>query len=1337
MSLKRWRGSPIFAGPALGILLAFGGVPAWSQASSTGTVSGQVVDQTGAAIPGAAVKLTDTATNNLLSTQSNDAGRYIFAGVPPGTYDVSVSKQGFSIYKVNGQHVQVGQGLTINAKLEVGTTATTVEVSAAPGAELQTMNSTVGTTISGNSLVYLPNLGRDASTLAIFQPGVSPEGSVAGAMYDQNSFQLDGGNNSNDMDGSMNVYTPSYASNGAPTGVMPTPIESVDEFKVNTAGQTADFNGSSGSQIQMVTKRGTNQFHGSVYEYYFATDVGAANSWDNNHTPAAGHPYTPLPITHTNRFGGAIGGPMLPKFLGGKTYFFFNYEGFRFPSSSVYQRNVPSDLLRAGIIQIREASGEVAYNLNPRPVTVNGTTYQPAVCPAGSCDPRGIGLNPLVQQLWSKYMPLANNPSAGDHFNTQGFLSTIATPQTSNFYVGRIDHDFGEKNRLMMSYRDYRFVRVTTSQVDIGGALPGDALGVPAARSTRPQVPSYWVAGLTTNISPTMTNDFRFSYLRNFWQWGSSTAPPQLAGLGGALEIGGESTNALIPYNVNTQSVRQRVWDGQDKMIRDDVTKIRGNHLIQFGGTYERNYDFHTRDDNGGGIMAYPVYQIGAGSMPGITFPSQYIPTSVPANQIPTWRTLYTEVLGMVHQPQDLYTRSGPQLTLQPPGSYMFDQSIIPYYNLYVTDTWHMKPSFTLTYGLGYALEMPPYEVNGKQVALTDAQGNAIDVQSYLDNRQSAALKGQIYNPTLGFSTARNVPQLGKYPYEPFYGGFSPRVAAAWNPNFDSGILGKVFGHGKTVLRAGYGRIFGRLNGVDLVLVPLLGTGLGQAVSCIGASISGQCLGNGGVDPTNAFRIGTDGMKAPLPSVTQTLPQPYLPGVGINAAAGSGTVLDPKFRPSRTDNVTISLQRELSSKVMMEVGYIGRLIRNEWQLVDADAVPYMTTLNGQSFAQAYANMYWAVAEGRTPAAQPFFEAALGGANSAFCKGFANCTAAVVNNSTMNGQIANTQVYDLWATLNRTNGWTLGRTMPSSPGNPNSQVTQASGQLSAIYMQASTGYGNYNAGYVTLGFHDWHGITATSNFTYGRALGTGNQVQASSSYSVVDPWNLHAMYGPQFYDYKFIYTLTMLYQTPWYRTQRGVVGHLLGGWTIAPIFTAHSGAPLFVNQLNGNCQSFGEMNCSTGSTLDGAVLAAPYTGSNHALYNQNVAENTPNQAGVNANPSNGGQGVQMFSNPEAVFNQFRPCVLGYDTNCGSNGNIRGMAFWNLDATVSKDVGVWKEGRVGATLIFQFTNVLNHVQMYDPYLDISDPQDWGVLGTSNPNGGQANSPRNMSFGLRIHF
>ncbi len=1309
------------------LLSALGTKQAWSQSTATGTVSGQVVDAQKAAIAGTEIRLVDNATKQALTTTSNDAGRYIFLNVTPGNYALSFSKAGFSVYQVNSQAVRVGEVLTINAVLEVGTTTTTVEVTSVVGAELQTTNATVGTTLTGTSLINLPNIGRDASTFAIFQPGVSPEGSVAGAMYDQNTFQLDGGNNQNDMDGSNNVYTGSYASNGAPTGSMPTPVESIEEIKVNTANQTADFNGSSGSQIQMVTKRGTNQWHGSAYEYYFAQNFAGANTWDNNHTPSGNLGYTPIPITHNNRFGASFGGQLIPaKVLGGKTYFFVNYEGFRFNQTAIIDKPVPTALMRAGVIQINQGGTWVPYNLNPSPVTVGGVTYPVAACNAGPCDPRGLGLNPVVSALWSKYMPLPNDPLGGDHFNTQGYRGSVLLPTKSNNYVARVDHDFSDKWRWFASYRDYVFQHVTTGQVDLGGALPGDTIGNYSARTTRPQNPSFWVTGLTTNVTPTITNNLNFSYLRTYWAWGSSLAPAQLPNLStGALEIGGESGNALIPYNVNTQSVRTRFWDGQDKTLRDDVTMIKGNHLFSVGGMYERNFDYHQRTDNGQGIMNQLVYQIGSG--PGIAYSADYEPAGLPSSQVGNFTRLYSQVLGIVNQPQDLFTRSGAQLTLQPLGTPMFDQSIIPSYNIYVSDTWHIKPTVTLSYGLGYTVEMPPYELNGKQVALTDANAKPIDITSYMDARKAAALQGQVFNPTLGFATVKNVNGGEKYPYNPFYSGVSPHVAAAWNPRYSDGILGKVFGNGKTVVRGGYSRIFSRLNGVDLVLVPLLGTGLGQAVSCIGASRTGQCLGNGGVTQATAFRIGADGSTAPLPAVTQTLAQPYIPGINGNAAAGSGSALDPNFRPARTDNFTFSVQREIAPKVLMEVGYIGRIIRNEWQQVNVDAVPYMTTLGGQSFAQAYANMYWPVSAGGAPSAvQPFFENALGGANSAFCKGFSSCTAAVAANPTMANEIATSSVYDFWATLNRTNGWTLGRTMPSS-----SSAAIPSGQLSALYLQGSIGFGNYNAAYATFTTQSWHGVTTRANFTWGRALGTGNQVQASSSYTVQDPWDMHAMYGPQFYDYKFLFNMSMVWDDPFYRGQKGIIGHLLGGWTVAPIFTARGGAPLFTSNLNGDCQSFGEGNCSTGSTIDGAVLAAKYTGGTSAIYNQNVSN--PQGAGTNTNYNNGGVGVQMFSNPGQVYSEFRNCVLGYDTNCGAQvaGGIRGMPYWNLDATIAKDIGVWKEGRVGATLTFQFTNILNHVQLNDPNMDISDPSSFGVLNS------QYNAPRQVEFGLRVHF
>jgi hypothetical protein len=1302
----------------MSLCLAVCGVLA-GQSTATGTVSGEVTDEQNAAIVGAEVKLVDSATKGVQTTLTNEAGRYYFRDVAPGIYDLVFNRAGFSTFQVKAQQVQVGLAVTINASLKVGPLNTSVEVTAVTGSGLQTTNATVGWTLSGLSLIYLPNLGRDASTLATLQPGVTPLGQVAGIMNDQNTFQLDGGNNTSDMDGNQIIYTTPFSSNGAPTGVVPTPVESIEEFKVATSNQTADFNSSAGGQIQMVTKRGSNQYHGSAYEYYFATDVGAANTWKNNHTPADGLPYTPLPSTHQNRFGGTLGGPLTPRFWDGKTYFFANFEGYRFPDNATYERPVPSALLRAGVIQLPNAAGQyVPYNLNPTTVSVGGAAYAPAVCGSGPCDPRGLGLNPVVSEIWSKYMPLPNDPTFGDQFNTMGYLSTLATPQTSNSFVARLDHDFGEKWRFMASYRLMRFMQLTSSQVDIGGALPGDKFGVPAAYAPRVQVPSYLVGGLTTIITPSIMNDFHYNFTRNFWQWATAGAPPQLPGLGGAVEIGGETANALIPYNVDAGDIRQRVWDGLDQNLRDDLSMLKDNHLYQFGGIWERNFDYHQRTDNGFGITNATVYQVVEGS--GINMPSAYIPTTLPASQVNTWDNLYAEVLGLVSQPQTLYTRQGPNLTLQPLGTPASDQSIIDYYNLYFSDSWHMKPSVTLTYGLGYAVEMPPYELNGKQVMVVDQSGNPINVENYLAKRKSAALAGGVYDPILGFSTIRNVAGGGrKYPYNPFYDGFSPRVAAAWNLHFGDGVLGKLMGTNKSVVRGGYGRIYGRLNGVDPVLLPLLGTGLMQPVACVGASRTGQCLGNGGVDPTTAFRIGVDGDTAPLPAVSQTLPQPYLPGVGGNAAAGDGAALDPNFRPNRTDNFTLTIQRELSPKSMLEVGYIGRIIRDAYVPINLDSVPFMTTLGGQSFASAFGSLYTEVAAGQPVTEQPFFEAALGGANSSFCAAFSSCTAAVA--STQKTDILGTRVYDLWAALNLAPSWTLGRTMPSS--NPS--------QLTSLVMATSSGEGNYNAAFVSWSAQDWHGLTARSNFTWSHALGTADIPQTRIVYTPLNAWNLQSMYGPQSFDYRFIYNLAMLYQPPVFRNQTGIVGHLLGGWSFAPLFTAESGAPLQVSMSQGagsDCQSFGEISCSSGSTFENAQLVSKYTGGNSAHYNVVVSGSS---VGVNGNSAKGGSGINMFSNPSAIYGEFRRLILGVDTNGSGTGVIRGFPTWNLDMTAAKDIKLAREGAIGATLLFQFTNVLNHMQPANPNLSLDSPQTFGVIT------GQANTPRNLEFGLRIHF
>jgi hypothetical protein len=725
--------------------------PAFGQATSTGTVVGVVTDQTGAVIAGATITLTDVSTGSLRTTTTNNGGQYVLVNVPPGDYSLRVSKTGFSVTEITHQTVSVGTQTTADVKLVLGANQTTVEVEAATGADLQTLNATIGSTVNPTAINALPALGRDVSTFATLQPGVTPDGSVAGTVVDQVTMQLDGGNNSSDMDGSMTVYTGAFAGNptgmtaigGGASGVMPMPADSVEEFKVNTTNQTADFNNSSGAQVEVVTKRGTNHLHGTVYEYYLDNNFDA-NTWDNRNSGTA------KPSYHYNRFGAAAGGPILPTLVGGKTYLFGNYEGYRFPNSQTFERAVPSANLRSGI------------------VTFNGTSYN-----LKTIDPRGIGINPTVASLWNTYEPIGNDPSCGailgtrcDGINEIGFKGNVNLPTKSDFGVARLDHDFGSKWHFSTSYRYFKLTLLNTSQIDIGGYFKGDTLGKAVSLSSRPQDPWYYVAGLTTNINSTTTNDFHYSYLRNMWSWSDGGAPP-LSGLGGALEPLGESnTGALVPANVDTQDIRTRFWDGHDHFLRDDVTKLKGSHLFQFGGQYQHNFNYHQRTDNGGGINYTPTYLLGDSAGAGLVKL-----TGLKAAGYPTTSTagrVAAAALGIVTDSQVAYTRTGNSLTLNAPLTPASDKVTIPYYNVYFSDTWHMKPSFTLTYGLGWTLEMPPTEATGKQVALVDASDEPIEALDYLAQRKAAALNGQVYNPTVGFALVGNVGSGLKYPYNPF-----------------------------------------------------------------------------------------------------------------------------------------------------------------------------------------------------------------------------------------------------------------------------------------------------------------------------------------------------------------------------------------------------------------------------------------------------------------------------------------------------------------------------------------------------------------------------------------
>jgi hypothetical protein len=248
------------------------------------------------------------------------------------------------------------------------------------------------------------------------------------------------------------------------------------------------------------------------------------------------------------------------------------------------------------------------------------------------------------------------------------------------------------------------------------------------------------------------------------------------------------------------------------------------------------------------------------------------------------------------------------------------------------------------------------------------------------------------------------------------------------------------------------------------------------------------------------------------------------------------------------------------------------------------------------------------------------------------------------------------------------------------------------------------------------------------------LGTGSQVQATSQYSNSDPYYLNRNYGLQPWDRKFLFNTWLVFQPPYFQHQQGFIGRVLGGWTLSPIIDLGSGLPLGIytanatNSVYDGGQSFGAADGSNVGTYENAInICGGFSGGSSRHNNPVVSTQYPGMGGS-------GYGPSLYADPQAVYNCFRNPILGIDDgHNGGVGNYRGQAFWNVDFNIKKNVMINERFSVdfGAT----FTNIFNHNQLLDPYNALTDTSDFGALGAFGV--GQANTPRHVELGLRVHF
>src|SRR6516162_1479574 len=750
----------------LGFLLLALASFTWSQ-TGTSTIRGTITDPQGRVVSGATVTLTNTGTNATRTTKSTDAGIYVFDLIQPGTYRVEIDAKGFKKETIAKVEALIGKPTDGSTHLEVGTSAEVVEVNASAQEVLvNTQDATLGNNFINQQITQLPLEARNVIDLLSLQPGATREGYVTGARADQSNITLDGVDINNAQ--SANTDVPhTYNSltigqvNGDRNNITTGPVlrlnsEAIEEFRVTTASGNANQGRSSGSQVNLVTKSGTNTFHGAAFETYRSRGF-TSNNWFNLHAT----PQVPSQPLERHTYGGGVGGPIWKN----RAFFFYSYEGRHDSSGQSQVEIVPLASLGQGSINY-------IYCLDPTCTGTQTNTLNVSQVTGAYSAPnnQGPGLNPLAIQAIAaaaaKYP--ANDRTIGDGLNTAGFRFNAPTPTKLNSHVLKFDFN--------LTSSQVAFVRanVIYDNQTLPRWLPD---------TVAPQVwnhPRGIAAGHTWTIGTRWVNNFRYGLTRQaFTQGGDS--------------FGNDISFRFVFQPTGQQHPVTRITPVHN--FTDDLSYIRGNHNIQFGAnirkTNNNRIDFTNAFDN---AITNPSFYLGGGEKVSTQFQDYLDANNLPGS------TLLGQSLNSVSQVQNAATALieryskftadytfGKDGALLAPGVPTNRNFATQAYDSYVQDTWKAKRNLTLTLGLRYSLERPVYETQGFEVQ------PEIPLGTYFENRLKSAAQGVNYIAPIVIN--RSGPANGGKPmYNWNKANFQPRLAFAWS--LDSAA--------KSVMRGGF-----------------------------------------------------------------------------------------------------------------------------------------------------------------------------------------------------------------------------------------------------------------------------------------------------------------------------------------------------------------------------------------------------------------------------------------------------------------------------------------------------------------------------------------------------
>jgi hypothetical protein len=1290
----------------LALVLAIAATPA--NAQDNASISGLVTDASGAVLAHAQVTLANPSIGVSITKTTNASGAYEFSNVPPASgYSLELSMTGFTSLTLDRITLNVGNKVTRDVQLKVGSDKVTVEVTSNPAETLNTIDATVASNIDGDRIQELPNIFvNNAASYLVLAPGVTPGGAVMGTRSDQTNITLDG-LDVNDQRGGF-----------AFTTTVNTPLDSIQELKVTTTGDDATYGHSSGGQMELATKSGTNKFHGTLFEYNRLSNY-AANDYFNNLQGI------PNPQYILNQFGGDVGGPIIKD----KLYFFFSYNGLRQVQPTQILDTVPMPNVLNGQLNypctLNGTNSTTCINgfalTSTNPANPNSlAAMDPCTQAGGVCPSWGPGSDPNLLSLFqTRPYPAPNNSGAGDGLNTSGYFFDAPLRSPQNTYIARIDYQATTNHRI--------FARGTweNGKGGIGGlnvqVFPGD----PNPSESFQDHSRAWVGGETWTISPTMTNQVSFGETTqiNYFEINNKPTSPNSLSFNDPF-FGGVLTNPFL--GLNQQFPVVPVYQG-----RETFSWLHGKHAFEFGGVISPVIfkSGNETDTNSYGVGL-------GGDLSGLTSLSEF-PNDFNFNgNVDAYERMFALILGR-------YSSIGSGYNYDKLGNPLAQGQVITrdyhsvQYEAFAQDSWKMRPDFTFTYGVRWQFHKPLSEVNGFEAIQNQTPQSIFTVR-----QQDAAqgISGPNAVPFITYGLGGSANHKPEY-YKPSYDNFAPRIGFAYAPSATEGFLGHLLGEHKTSIRAGFGIDFNN---------NLIGQGFELDETSFLFS-NGPTLNNGDLSSDPRFGCASPcttanlnaAFPAPVPGGTTPRPTftPNLDGNGFpigffDGGFGQGAMFnfDPHYKTPYEMHFSFGIQRELPGAWLVEADYIGKMGRRLPALADpAQTLNFRDATSGQLLYSAFGAVQQQIQQNATITNQPWFEnqmtAAL--AQSGYANNNTACPSA--SNVLAGFGIIGAPVTSCTQLAVALGGFffqdgdtsSLIQTLADEHfANPTFAVEQGLllPNVGLLAQDGAAGFiGNfssssYNALLVRVNHRLSHNLTMEFNYTYSHSIdndsGVQNALISFSTSEVCDLRNLRVCRGNSDFDHRHIVAANFEYGLPFGRgrwlgsNSPRIVDEILGGWNVSGIFTAQTGNPFKV---------------------DSGAFTIDFTQTQPAVF---IGTKSEVAKGIHQVPQGADvpNAVQFFKNETNAFGAFTAPIAG---GPGNRNIIDGPGFWDLDLALLKDFKMPWEGH---RLQFRTDaiNVFNHTNFSTPgNASIINPQPFGTI-TSDVNG-----PRLLQLGLRYIF